>query len=178
MRNPKEAQVMGDGKIYAPKLLPDDLLDWVNTQKNPRPELIAIDPSSMINFGEGNEAFWDAQEAFVQNLHAFAKYYHIHIMLLTHIRKRTFRGGKAMPLTVDDIQGSAAFNRHTRYIFLLDYHAEGKTSELKTLGVQSVDHKHTMQIAKANYGPGTGEHIAFRYAKTGPQFIELGTVCR
>ena len=167
---------MGDGKVYAPKLLPDDLLDWVNSQRDPRPELIIIDPISMINFGEGNTAFYDAQEEFVQNLHAFAKHYHIHILLLAHIRKRQHRGGSVLPLTADDIQGSAAFNRHTRYIFLLDYHAEGKESESHSNIQSLITHKHTMQIAKANYGPGTGNRLAFRYAGGGPQFVEIDLI--
>jgi hypothetical protein len=176
MKNPKGAFEISGGKIYAPKLTTEDLLEWINSEMCEGKELLIIDPVSMINFRESGMPDWQAQEDFLQNLHAYAKYKNVHIMLLAHIIKRTYKGGKKTPLTAGDIQGSAAFERHTRYVLMLDYNPEGTESQVAGKMSRLMMHKHTLQIEKVNFGCGTGSHLAFTYAKGGPQFVEHGLI--
>jgi len=174
MKNPKDAVVDDTGNVYAPRLKPSELLEWLNGEQARNQELVIIDPMSMVNFRADGGKDYEAQEEFVQDCHAIAEHHGYHLMMLAHIRKRQRYQNKQQDLCIDDIQGSAAFNRHTRYALLLDYHHEYRTSDLST--GNTCNHKHTLLLAKANYGKGTGQKLAFTYSGNGPQFVEHGVI--
>jgi hypothetical protein len=181
MKNPKTAHKQDSGGYFIPSITPALVIDWLLGPMCKGKELIIIDPVSMFDFGHNGEPDWKEQERFVQTLHSIAKEIGAHIMLLAHIRKRRVNNkGECAPLIVDDIQGAAAFNRHTRYVFLLDYHPDGVESMAKDCsGVPRLtSHKRTMLVAKANFGSGSGRRFAFDYQCEGPIFREHGLIVK
>ena len=139
-------------------------------------EIIIIDPITAIDHDHKNGNEWDQQKRFIRKVGAIAKYYNCHIMMVSHTGKRQKVRGVETKLTMDDMAGSAAFSRFSQYMMLLDFHDE-KTSTVKKRGGVNADigHHRTMFIAKATFGPGKGQRIAYDFIE-GPEMGELGWI--
>ena len=98
------------------------------------------------------------------------------MVLVAHTVKRPGRSA-TVPLTLEDVQGSAMLGRLAHCVLMLDAH-DAKSSTVYRAGgcFETVEHNRTLVVAKARHASGTRQHIAFQQASSAPQFVELGVI--
>ena len=167
-----------DGRtITLKRLTSQNMLDFLATKAD-KYDLIIVDPVSKLDFDGAQQ--WRAQEDFVKYIDGICRLHKCHVMLVCHTAKRQRYQGKQTPISMDDIQGSAAFTRYVDSIMLLDYHHDGASSTVLRVGQNNmpVEHKRTLKLDKARHGKGAGLSFAFDFSETSPEFKEHGIIVK
>ncbi|MGO8705032.1 MAG: AAA family ATPase [Candidatus Brocadiia bacterium] len=172
--NPRVGCKGADGKTFVPALPYGAVLDWIAAACEQSARVLFVDPLSQIDF-EGREP-WKAEAEFIRKALALMADAGATLILTCHTVKR---GGKSatLPLSVEDLQGSAMIARLCHTVLLLDSH-DAKTSTVYRAGGlrEDVEHNRTLLVAKARNASGTRQRIAFTQRSDAPVFDEHGVI--
>jgi predicted ATP-dependent serine protease len=156
----------------------DDILDMVKMLCEDH-DFIIIDPITAIMPDPiKKQSETQQQTSFCIALSGVAAKLKKHIMVIGHTGKRSKYNGKPSALTIDDMSGSAAYQRFINYVMILDYHEEKTSNATNEYGATvDVEHKRTLLIEKTNFGSGKGSKIAMDFKKSyGPNLEDLGWI--
>jgi hypothetical protein len=172
--NPRTGVKGPDGKTAVPPLPYGAVLDWIAAACGQSARVLFVDPISQIDF-EGREP-WRAEGQFIRSALALMADASATLVLVAHTIKRGGRNA-ALPLTLEDVQGSAMIGRLCHTALILDAH-ESKTSAVyRAHGLrEDVTHNRTVLIAKTRHGSGARQRIAFVQRADAPVFEELGVI--
>lgn len=171
--SPRKPQKDEKGNPFVPSVPPASVLRWL-ARAVKKYRLIVIDPFAMIDFTDSRE-LWKAQDAFISQVVGLAAYSSATVLIVAHPKKRN---EKAEPeLAVDQLQGSAGLGRNCQCCLILQSHAK-KSSRVYRVGgtTEEVQHNCTVGIAKARFGQGARQRIAFQHRSDSPVFEELGVI--
>lgn len=171
--NPRLPVADGSGRMVVPALPAYEILDWVHEAARDY-DLLVIDPVSQIDFGRVGGKKWEDEEDFVRRLLGIAADSRCHVLLILHVVKRG--GRNQMPLSLDDMQGSAAFSRFAHNVLLLETHDERESEVVCHVPNKIVTHKRTMIIGKGRTGSGGGSRFAVDFDHRGPALLEHGLI--
>jgi hypothetical protein len=132
-------------------------------------DLIGIDCLSQITFSEDGRDFI-GQADFMRGVVGITASTGTHIVLVGHHAK-----GGAGRDPLDNLQGSAMFNRLAHNVISLTRHDPLTESEVYSRMIPTVEHRLTLSILKAR-GSESGNRIAMDLDKIGPVFIEHGRI--
>ena len=137
--------------------------------------VVFVDPISQIEF-DGRGEQWRAEADFVRKVLALACDSGGTLVLVAHTIKRPGKNA-SIPLSLEDVQGTAMIGRLCHTAVLLDAH-ENKTSSVHRAGGlwAEVEHNRTIIVAKARNGAGARQRIAFAQDSHAPIFTELGII--
>lgn len=171
--NPRVGCKGANGKTIVPPLPYTAVLEWIGESAKIA-RVVFVDPISQIEFDQADQ--WRAEGDFIRKTLALASDSGATVVLVAHTVKRMGKNATA-PLTLEDVQGSAAIGRLCHCALLLDAHDE-KTSTVYRVGgaTESVTHNRTVLVAKARNGSGARQRLAFRQSDTAPTFEELGVI--
>ena len=171
--NPRAPLRREDGRVIVPPVPPGAVVEWLRAELE-RARVAFVDPISQIDF-DGRDP-WRAEGRFMRECLALAADSGGTIVLVAHTAKRP---GKAasLPLTLEDVQGSASFGRNAHTVLLLDAHDQRSVEVLRPHGCrETVEHDRTVVIAKARNAGGGRRRLAYLQGKTAPEFEELGVI--
>jgi len=171
--NPRAGRKDSSGRTVVPLLPYGAVLDWL-AQATESARVVFVDPISQIEF-DGREQ-WREEADFTRKALALAADTQATICLVAHTVKRPGRAA-SVPLTLEDVQGSAMIGRLCHCALLLDAH-DPKTSEVHRWGGlrEEVQHNRTVIIAKARNASGSRQRLAFQQDDQAPLFEELGVI--
>lgn len=172
--NPRLGHRDEQGKMVVPPLPHQSVIDWMGQAFMSGARVVFVDPISQIEFDQREQ--WKAEGDFMRSTIALVNEWGGTVVFVAHTAKR---GGKSasLPLTLEDIQGSAMFGRLCHTAILLDAHDLKESAVMRTGGLtEVVEHNRTVLIAKARNAQGTRQRLAFRQSDTAPEFEELGVI--
>jgi archaellum biogenesis ATPase FlaH len=177
MENPYIPYLDDAGTLVIPKPNSTEILE-VLLKESEKADLIFIDPLSGIRFREKGAAFWEMQEEFMSDLSNCIKGKRAHVIIVAHTAKQRRFGKEPPKLTLDSIQGSAAFQRFAQYIYLLDFHFKAIDSTVVGPGgvKRTQSHRRSLLIGKTRYAKGAGTTIAMDFDRVGPDMVEYGVI--
>jgi len=169
--NPRLAITGKGGNIFVPPLPFSKVLDWVAREMKTS-RVVIIDPLTQIDFS-GNKS-WKEEADFIRHLTGLASLMESSVILATHTVKRSGKNN-TLPLTGEDIQGSADIKRLSHTVLLLDVHDKNESEVWREEGrVDTVFHNRTVIVDKVRNAPGKGNRVAF--SMDSPVFEELGVI--
>ena len=171
--NPRLGKKDDQGRTVVPPLSHTDVLDWI-ARVAADSRVVFVDPISQIEFGD--DRTWMAEADFMRHALALATDAGTTIVLVAHTVKRP--GSNAtIPLTIEDIQGSAMISRLCQTVLILDAH-DMRTCDVYRINKQreEIQHNRTVHIAKARNASGTRQRVAFMQDSRAPEFEELGVI--
>ena len=174
VENPRRTRTDASGKQRVPHLSHKDVLTWIE-QACDVCRVVFVDPVSQIDFDGGRQQ-WAHEQDFMRQVLGIAAGSAATVMLVTHTVKRP---GKAasVPLSLEDIQGSAKFNQLCHTALLLESHGDRESMVLRARDYPvETEHDRTVLVGKARNGRGTGLRLAYRMSKEAPEFDELGII--
>jgi KaiC/GvpD/RAD55 family RecA-like ATPase len=172
--NPRAGCKDASGKTIVPALPFGAVLDWIGAACEQSARVLFVDPISQIDF-EGREP-WKAEAEFIRKALALMADAGATLVLVAHTVKR---GGKtaALPLTLEDVQGSAMIARLCQCALILDAHDPKQSTVYRPGGLrEDVEHNRTILVAKARYASGARQRIAFTQRADAPAFEECGII--
>lgn len=172
--NPRVGRFDAAGNVIVPELPFDQVVDWARGVATDGARVIFLDPVSQIDFGSYRS--FDKESEFVRKLNAVAIQTRSTIFLVCHTVKRP--GAKAaVPLSLEDFQGSASYGRLCDAAIMMEAH-DWKESRIYRSGggIEEVRHNKTIVMAKTRHGAGTRKRIAFVQGVDGPTFEEIGMI--
>lgn len=172
--NPRFGCKDANGKTIVPALPFGSVLDWIRSACEQSARVLFVDPISQIDF-EGREP-WKAEAEFIRKALALTADAGATLVLVAHTVKR---GGKtaALPLTLEDVQGSAMIARLCHTALILDAHDTKTSAVYRTGGLrEDVEHNRTVLIAKARHASGARQRVAFTQRSDAPAFEEHGVI--
>ena len=172
--NPRAGCKDADGKTVVPALPFGAVLEWIGAACEQSARVLFVDPISQIDF-EGREP-WKAEAEFIRKALALTADAGATLVLVAHTVKR---GGKtaALPLTLEDVQGSAMIARLCHTALILDAHDPKTSAVYRTGGLrEDVEHNRTVLVAKARHASGARQRVAFTQRSDAPAFEEHGII--
>jgi hypothetical protein len=132
-------------------------------------DLVAVDCLSQITFSEDGRDYV-GQGEFMRGVVGIAAATGCHIVLVGH-------HGKGAPGRdpLDNLQGSAMFNRLAHNVLALTRHDPAVESEVLSRFDPVIEHRLTLSILKSRGGL-SGTRIAMDLDSNGPQFVEYGRI--
>jgi len=148
-------------------------LDWLATQCRRGKRIIAIDPYTLLDFGDRGPS---AEKKFFIDAKRMVEQAKASLILVTHPRKSQSFGGKVAPVGMDDISGSTASSRFVQTVLWLQSH-DFKTSSINLrMGITDVEHNRTVLIMKARNSIGARRGVATRFEAESLRMTELGGI--
>lgn len=171
--NPRTENIIVDGRKTRKKVTPRFVLDWIAKQAETK-RLVVVDPLAQIDFSGRNR--WEAEEAFMREAVGIAGDSNASIIMVSHTTKGS---GVDKPLTVDNIQGSAAYGRLAHTVIIVDCIDEREMGIVKSGGkIENVLTNRIVTIAVARNGSGSRRRLAFYFDDNAPRFRELGYLAK
>lgn len=171
--NPRMGDRDARGKTVVPPLPYGRVLDWLSRAFESCRFVIA-DPASQIEF-PGRDS-WRHEADFIRQALALAADARGTLLLVAHTSKRPGKSA-SLPLSLEDVQGAAAFTRLSHCCLLLDAHEDREAEVYRRGGLrETVTHNRTVTIAKARNASGSRQRIAFVQDSDGPSFEEMGVI--
>lgn len=146
-----------------------ELIEWIEKQCEAGAKILGVDPVTAVST---NESRHGDDLSFIVKASSILIKYGARLILITHPRSASPRGGK----TMDDLAGGRAFSRNTQTVLWLHRHEPAKNFICRTPhGNFSAKCNRSLSICKSRNGLGMGRRIAFIQ---GPevQFAEQGIV--
>ncbi|KKU53558.1 MAG: hypothetical protein UX75_C0036G0033 [Candidatus Moranbacteria bacterium GW2011_GWE2_47_10] len=170
-QNPRVNSVVINGKKARQRVTPELILKWVESQARNGKRVIFVDPLAQISFGGFKR--WEAEEAFVQEFCGIAADYKVSLVIISHTKK----GNEDETLSVEDMQGSAAFGRLCQTSILIGATSEMVETDIKRPNdIEKVMSNRTVIIGAARNGAGTRSKLAFAVEPGSPLFAEIGYI--
>lgn len=171
-QNPRLESDTINGKKVRRKVTPESTLKWTEAQARSGKRVIFIDPLVQISFGGFNR--WEQEETFMQDLCGIAADYKVSLVIVSHTRKKN--SDDSGELTVEDMQGSAAFGRLCHTSILLGSTHEMEEREIVRPGgeIEKVMSNRTCVVGAARNGSGSRSKLAFVVDPGSPVFKEIG----
>lgn len=146
-----------------------EVLEWMEAECKAGAEILGIDPITAVETGEGRHR---EDLSFIVKASKLLRKYGARLILITHPRSASSKGGKSM----DDLAGGRAFSRNTQTVLWLHRHDPAKVFKIdRRVGVDCIECNRSIAIVKARNGRGHGFRIA--YIQThGVKFAEQGVV--
>lgn len=170
-QNPRVGLTAANGKKIRTKPTSELILKWTEEQAKKGKRVIFVDPLAQISF-EGFKR-WESEETFVQNFCGIAADYKVSLVLVSHTKK----GNEDATLSVEDMQGSAAFGRLCHTSILIGGTNEPEETEIKRPDcIEKAMSNRTVMIGAARNGAGTRSKLAFIVESGSPLFHEIGYI--
>lgn len=170
-QNPRVQPVIVNGKRTRQMVTPELILKWTEEQAKKGKRVIFVDPLAQISFGGFKK--WEAEEMFVQNFCGIAADYKVSLVLVSHTKK----GNDDEALTVEDMQGSAAFGRLCQTSILIGATSEMVETDIKRPeGIEQALSNRVVMIGAARNGAGTRSKLAYVVEPGSPNFKEIGYI--
>ena len=168
--NPRSESVVVNGRKTKKGVRPEFVLDWIIEQVRKKKRLIVADPLAMIDFKGRNK--WEVEDDFMKEAVGIVADTDSSLMLVSHTQKGS---GGDTPLTVENLQGPAAYGRISHTVLLVESLEEQEVNIKKAGGViEAVTANRIVTIATARNGSGSRSRLAFYFDKDAPRFKELG----
>ena len=168
--NPRTENIEVNGRITKRSVTPQGVIDWIARQVKKKKRLIVVDPLAMIDF-KGRNRF-EAEDDFMKEATANVADTNSSLILVCHTTKGS---GGDNPLTVENLQGAAAYGRISHTVIMVDCIDEQAVNIRLTGGkIDMVTANRIVTIASARNGSGSRSRLAFYFDKEAPRFKELG----
>lgn len=170
-QNPRIGRDGVNGKKIRTEPTADLILKWTEAQAKKGKRVIFVDPLAQISFSGFKK--WEAEESFVQSFCGIAADYKVSLVLISHTKK----GNEDATLSVEDMQGSAAFGRLCHTSILIGGTSEPEEVEIKRPDcIEKAMSNRTVMIGAARNGAGTRSKLAFIVEPGSPLFHEIGYI--
>ncbi len=171
--NPRRPVVGEDGKPRVEKLPYQKVLAWIEGELQ-KSRVVFVDPISQIDFNPTRS--WSDERDFILRILGMVAHAGASVVLVAHTVKRPGRAG-SVGLSVEDVQGSAAFGRNCHTVIMVDAHEPKDSLVYKPMsGEGVVTHERTVLIARTRFGRGSRNRIAYHLDVSRPRFEELGVI--
>lgn len=171
--NPRAGIKNAAGETIVPEVPYQVVIDWAR-QAVKKSRVVVIDPHAQIDFN-GRDV-QRQESALTRELLGLVAGRDCTIILITHLRKA--QGSPVeIPVTADDVQGSANLTRLPQTTLVLTAHEMRDAVVHKHGGLhENIQHNRTLTIAAARNAGGTRKKIAFIQSPDQPEFTELGVI--
>lgn len=170
-QNPRIGKEGVNGKKIRTEPTADLILKWTEAQAKKGKRVIFVDPLAQISFSGFKK--WEAEESFVQSFCGIAADYKVSLVLISHTKK----GNEDATLSVEDMQGSAAFGRLCHTSILIGGTNEPEEAEIRRPDcIEKAMSNRTVMIGAARNGAGTRSKLAFIVEPGSPLFHEIGYI--
>lgn len=169
--NPRTETIVVNGRKTKKGVSPHFVLDWIIEQARTK-RLIVVDPLAQIDFKGRNK--WDAEEDFMKEAVGIVSDTRASLILVSH----TTKGSGGGPLSVENLQGAAAYGRISHTVILVDCIESGEVEIVVPGGFDTIEANRIVMIATARNGAGSRRTLAFNFNEDAPRFQELGFIAR